>query len=498
MKATLMIQKHWFILSGVGILLLLLPFFILSFFSWPSADDLSISFMVIKAGFWKYQVMMYESWTGRYTANFLEALNPLCWPWHAGYKFLPLVMLLGLFFSLYTLFRSIARETYTRKESILATLVLFALILNLFPGISEGIYWMTGAVEYLLASIFSMFCVALLIRKENMHKRSIGHVLHFIIPALLLVLIAGLNEISLLLMLELLSIWIVCKYKLKKVWDVSILGSLMILVGAGIFEISAPGNYTRMAVMSDSFQTFTALKIASFSLLKIFGQCLQSPSFLLLSLLFFPLASRKPNEGSILDQISRLPLGLVLCVSILILFSMYLPQALAMGINPPLRVHGLVLIVMMWLWIINLYIGAQRISRKIGRTFSMPSWANAFLIAVILITTVADFSKEPSGPYHYRGNIARAWSDLSFRAIPYNTQQQQRLQQLRQNENNLSDTLRFKPLHNIPQTIHFIDLTEQPQHWINISYSQYYKTGPVALAEPSPSLPSAYPQNPRP
>ncbi len=474
-------RKHWFLLSCSALLLLILPFFILSFFTWPSADDLSISFMAIKAGFWNYQALMYNDWTGRYTANFLEALNPLCWNQAWGYRLIPLLLLVALFFSVHAMLSAFARENYSRKEITIGSLILFALILNLFPGISEGIYWMTGAVEYLLASILSMFTIAILIKLQHAQLARSARILRFIMIAVFLIMIAGLNEISSLLMLGLLIIWLVWTYSVKRKWDFKLTGLILILTGAIIAEMSAPGNFARMSVMSEPMNAGIAAGIVVSSFAKIIGICLQSASFLLLSILFIPFAARKPKEGSIAEIIASLSLIKVLLLSALIILCMYVPQALAMGINPPLRVHGLTLIVIIWLWFLILYIAIQSIQRKLIHPISIPSFVNAILVVAIVILTLTDFSKEPSGPYHYRSNIIRAWSDLGFRATPYEQQMQERLIRLQQKPVIAEDTIVFEPLRKIPTTIHFVDLTDQPSYWINVSYSEYYHCGAVQL-----------------
>src|SRR5688572_7805282 len=55
-------------------LAVLLPRVALAFFAFPSADDYCIVVETRQDGFWYMQVHSYLTWTGRYTAVFLESI----------------------------------------------------------------------------------------------------------------------------------------------------------------------------------------------------------------------------------------------------------------------------------------------------------------------------------------------------------------------------------------------------------------------------------------
>jgi hypothetical protein len=464
-----------------GILLLLSPFFILSLYSHPFADDYSISFMTIKSGFWQYQQMMFSSWTGRYTANFLEALNPLVFHKENLYGIVPLLMLTLLLFSLYSLLRKILRDYYPPVQIFVGSLIFFALILNLYPGISEGIYWMTGATEYLLANILTLFCFSLLAGISS--QSNIRKIVRTILVVVFAIMIAGLNEISALFLFEMLFLLLIYHYRTRSFISIPVLISLIFLVVATVIEISAPGNYDRMGNMSQPMNPLLAATIALSSFVKLCGILFQNPSFLLLSILFIPFAARKPEEDSLAARIAGLSPLKTSIISLLIILSLYVPQALAMGINPPLRVHGLIMVVFLWFWFVNLYILVQKFRRQRNIILYFPRWLVTVLAIAMLVLTLGDFYKEPAGAYQYRGNIIRAWTDLMYRAEPYEYQMQGRQRELMEHKGH-NDTLYLSPFRTVPKTVFFVDITAQPEHWINASVRAYYETGPVVLQGP--------------
>lgn len=462
---------------------LIIPFMVLSFFTFPSADDFSISFLAREAGFWNYQHLMYDTWTGRYAANFIEAINPLVWGWEWGYRLIPIIMMIMMVFSIYILLRFLIKYNFTRMEILAGTLIIFTLYLNIFPGISEGLYWMTGAIEYLFANILMMLLIPAFewIRVDGL--RFYQRLIFYLISVFLAFVICGLNEISILLLFEFIALRILWKYSLTRRIDLTATGLLLIVVGAGLIEVSAPGNFDRMSEFSGNFNFFATLSGSIKSVTKLVGIFLQNPPFLILTLLFIPYSVRKPIENTPLWHLSRLKPIWVLFISIFVIFSLYIPPFLGMGINPPLRVHALIALVFLWLWGINIYSLMQYIRRKGIDKIALPSWASYFLVIVAVILTLTDFNKIPSGPVYFRGNIVRAWSDLALRASNYNKQMNDRILFIDKVKENGMDTIEFCRLKDVPQTIYFIDISEDPAHWINYSFSRYYNTCPVRLAD---------------
>jgi hypothetical protein len=475
------IDKKIYVFTILLAVLILLPFVVLCFYTFPSADDFSSAFMVREAGFWDYQRLIYTNWTGRYTANILEALNPMIWGWEWGYKLVPLLMMGLLYFAFRAFSISISGNSYSKKDLSLASLVFFGIYLNIFPGISEGLYWMTGVIEYLLANILTLLMLAVLIKINGEFANRMKRMFMMLIAIILAIAIVGLNEISVLLIFEIVSLYLIFIYVFHRKMNLQGIGILLVIVGGAIFEVTAPGNFERMKQFDQNFSLLPALWGALKSLMKLAGIFIQNPPFLILSLLFLPLAMREPKEGSVLSEILRIKPWLLLIVSVLILYSLYLPSYLGMGINPPMRVHALIALVFIILWMINLFAGVQRLRIKGIKEINLPPWAVYFLIICVFIFVATDFVKEPAGAVHYRGNIARAWSDMIFRAPSYNKQMNSRIQEIETIQKSQSDIVYVNPIKDPPSTIFFVDMTDDTENWINFSVSKYYGCGPVAL-----------------
>jgi hypothetical protein len=473
-------------LTGI-IILLLLPFGILSFFTHPSSDDFCSAFMIRDSGFWNYQMVMYENWCGRYSAVFSEALNPLAWGCEWVYRLIPFILLVLLYGSFYAFTRAFFIENISKRERIAGSLIAFTLFLNIFPGISEGLYWLTGAKVYLLACILILFLISVCIKiryfKSSLSKR----IFYIAMIFLLAIIISGLSEIALLLIGELTLLYLIRNWRTNKKPDIAGILLLFTLTGALIFVLSAPGNFVRMGQFSQHLNIPLSLAGAAGSLIKLSGIFLQNPLFLILSILFLPFAMRKISSASPAQKFADLHPLPVAAISVLILFSLYIPGYLAMGINPPMRIHAFASLFFLLLWFVNLFVLMQFLRRRGITQLTIPGWLIVVLIACAFISTTTDFYKEPGGEVHYRGNIARAWSDLLFRAIPYEKQFMERNKTIETAKAEGKTKVELQGIKDIPSTIFFIDLTTASDYWINAGMEQYYKIDTIVLIKENES-----------
>jgi hypothetical protein len=100
----------------MGILISLVPYFILAFFSYPSTDDFAYATKVLDYGFWAGQIETYNTWSGRYFATLLLSFNPVAQKWIWGFPLLPIALLLGLWGSLWYALNSVLHGASTATD----------------------------------------------------------------------------------------------------------------------------------------------------------------------------------------------------------------------------------------------------------------------------------------------------------------------------------------------------------------------------------------------
>jgi hypothetical protein len=464
----------------VILILMTLPFFILAFFNHPSADDYCIASMIKNNSFWDYQKAIYNEWTGRYFANFTEALYSKNIDLVIATRIIPIFLLSSLLISIATFISVLSKGLLSRLKIALYSLILFVLYLNIFPSTSEGIYWITGATEYLFANILTLFFLSTVI-KLNITKKFTTKIFLTILAVILSFMTIGLNEINLCIIFSIIILAITYRLYFKQKFSYFNLIILLFVLIFCYLDISAPGNYLRAGEFSGKFGLLSSIRIAAISVIKLFGIHFQNPSFLLISVIFIPFAIYISTKFEIFKNAFRINPFVILVCSLLFIFMLYIPATFSMGINPPMRVHSTIAFVFMLLWFFNIIVFINQFKPSVVESISINKKLLSVLWIIIIITMMTDFYKEPGQQINFRGNICRAAYDVTFRACDYNKQMNERYINIYKAKQTCIKLIEFDELKNTPTTIFFIDVSPKKKHWINIWFSKYYGIDSVSL-----------------
>ena len=152
-------------LAVLLVLLVLLPFVVLCFYSHPGADDYSDAVQRRELGFWVMQRDLYLHLTGRlFTSVILTEASPLVLGLLDVYWLMPLLTLGLLLGSLYALLTVLMGACWTRATRLLAAAVVLALWLLQNPSVAESVYWFNGLAVYTVPTAVLVFWVAALVR----------------------------------------------------------------------------------------------------------------------------------------------------------------------------------------------------------------------------------------------------------------------------------------------------------------------------------------------
>lgn len=454
----------WIIL----LLVLIAPFFVLSFFVYPSADDYSIFNQVSHYGYWGFQKYMYMNWSGRYAAIIIGALNPMKSLFI--YRIIPVFLMALLFSSFLFLFRTLLKKYLNTTELLLFALIFFSLYLNTFPSTGEGIYWFPASAGYLLANALTLFFVAFvfqLIQKEKFPKYAC-----WLAALVLAFVVIGLNEISLVIICGFTFLIVIGSIFIHRKISFSLLSLFILTAVFAAFALFAPGNFYRMSLFSDSMNFSESLVNSFISLLKILGIHFQNPPFVLLSFLAIPLITGLIQKNSIRYRYLINPF-LLAVFSLLLLFVLYVPGFLGMGINPPMRVNALISLIFMMLWFMNLINLCNFLHRKKISVPAFPKVLTKIMLICTVVLALSDFHKEPGHGYYFRSNISRAYYDLFYKATAYREEIETRYEIIAKAKKAGISDLEIEPLHVVPQTIFFVDIKTDTANWINHNYAQY-------------------------
>ena len=475
MKKLLGEEYFWIIMLS----LLVLPFIAISFFDHPSADDYIISAVVRDNGFFAHYRQVYFEWSGRYFSTLLECFNPLVYGWFFGYKLIPILLIVLFYIGIFRLFKSIFGEELSSIKIHLISLILLLLYFNNIPSTAECIYWMDGSLEYFTGIILSLFFFALLIKQWYSEKIKASSYLFLVI---LIAMIVGTNEISMLLLDEILFIIVLKEILNKRKLNKCLITSIIAAITATIFEITAPGNYSRMGGFNGNSNFIFSMQQCFIAFLKIAGSFIKDPGLLITSLIFVAFLPLLKNN-KIFREITKANPFIVLPLSVLVLSSLYFPAVFATGMNPALRVHNVVAFGFIFAFFFNIAVIHAYLMRKNKiEQIDVPSYLVKILAVAALVLTVSEFTKEPGKEIICEGNIFRAGYDLIFNVRTYSNELNAQEEQMQTSVAERKKYIEIASLTKVPQSIYFIDISNKADNWVNISTSKYFKLDSVKLS----------------
>jgi hypothetical protein len=256
----------------------LFPFLLLSFFNVMTADDFLLYTICRDRGFLSTQSYIYHGWTGRYTATFLgSVLIEMGLPkWY----FLHTWLLLGgtwsaLLFVLTTVNTMVMKRLYKPGILTLGASVLLLLFLYVQAEISTGLYWFSSAITYQPAFILFLFLVGCLIRRYYTRLRR-----YDVLITLLIILIAGCNEIAAVFLTFLLLMLLTGYYYRTRSVGRPLLFYLLVAIAVDLLIVTSSGLFTaRYKEMGSNGGYISIFPIVLFRACSVFYAIFKVPLF---------------------------------------------------------------------------------------------------------------------------------------------------------------------------------------------------------------------------
>ena len=433
----------------LGLLILIFPFFGLTFYVQPQCDDFFFAMKLNSEGAFAFVKEMYLNWSGRYFSMFLGALDP----WKTESKILLRIVLFSfqllLISSLYFFLKSITTKNKRKKTILIFTLVFYTIFINTIPDILSLLYWYPSVSAYTIG--ISMFLLFLSFSALN-YQNSVSNVKYVLLNSLLSILIIGTNELFIIPLGFASTLIIFIKYNNKKLYkiDLTILATIIIFA---LIMVLAPGNYKRMTWYNEPISLFDAYFLSIKSLFYIVAYYLQNPSFVLSSILLFIVAPKISNSLSILKiDISKSIFISSTTISVAFLSIILFPATYSLKCVPSFRVMDVLSFYFVFLWAINIYLFAHYLSSNFKIHF--PVIINKALIVFILLSIlssafITDKYKLKEGKrdaVFFQGNILEAYYTLVFEASTFDKEMDKRYKIFEKAKNNNIRTVRFKAL----------------------------------------------------
>jgi hypothetical protein len=248
------IKAHYKVIS-IGILLLsLIPFVWLSFYSRPCSDDYNFSidmirmmeqgnasvFSVLKTAF-QTDMSFYRSWNGLYVSGFLQAMQPGAYLGERNYYTGTLVLMLWMFFGTHYFVKTLFK-VFEIDHSVMATTVfMYAFFIHGMINTAQGLYWFCGAYDYIPFIFLTMMISALIMRYAYSEGKGIFYI---VLSVILSFINSGGNHITAfvnILILAVLTFFLI--WKKKKYGSIA---TLITAIGGFLLVVFAPGTRVRM------------------------------------------------------------------------------------------------------------------------------------------------------------------------------------------------------------------------------------------------------------
>ena len=227
------------------------------------ADDFCSAAVQNKYGFWGAQKFSWNTWSGRYSFNFMLHVFESLGEWVV--KIIPLIIYLGLFLGILPIFLIVFNDNkYKFQKSVLLANFLIVVILINAPNVVQSFYWQVGALVYSMPFIFfNLFLTSIYLEGKNFFKNR-GRLYPFLFPFLLTLIGSGFVETFAVAQAAFIALMIVGSFiikfprrtRIRKVLFAGLLGSVTSLV---IMAMS-PGVQARQTTVAQAENLMFLLK----------------------------------------------------------------------------------------------------------------------------------------------------------------------------------------------------------------------------------------------
>jgi hypothetical protein len=383
--ASTVTKKLW----AVALLLCLAPFLFISLYTHPFYDDYCHAAQTLKFGVLGAVRHMYATWNGKYFSTLLLSLHPTARGSLTLYRIVAPALILLSFAAVYLLVSVLLKGSVAAVDKLIAAAFFTALYLNQMPEVTEGYYWLPGALTYLPGAILTtvFFALALKLFESVGRKR----LLYYLLCCLLVAAIAGASEtmmvIFFLLMLSITVKTFVARDQSRWVW----LSFLLLTTVCGLVVALAPGNSYRSKMVTGQHRFFYSLLMSGAQEARFLLKWFTNPAFILGTILFIPAACALSESNTLLKRHFNFHPLVALLLLLAIVFLGFFPAYWATGLLGQHRTVNLVFFLFLLGWFLNLLMWTSYLRGKFNwRVASLPRYVYVICLLSIplcLLTT---------------------------------------------------------------------------------------------------------------
>lgn len=448
----------------------LLPLLVLSYYNHPSpADDYCYIDTVFKFGWLEAMNYYYSGWTGRYFGIFLNHSNPLLFHSIAGFKVLPVILLIGQIYALYALFRHLTPTLSRLAHLGFAGIVFFLYILQI-ASIAEAYYWMAAFVTYTIPNIFTLLLIVLVLRWYRQDTQP-AKIVYGVLSGFLIFAVIGSSETNLLVMLLLIGAWWAYRILFHQKMDAFMIAMLVVTAASCYLFFTSPGNAARIGGNPLSGNIVFSVTSSFKELARLSFTWITKTPIILFSFAWLVVLSRL-SVGA--RNYFSVPVWFAVLLFIGILSAQLFPSYYGIGIVT-MRVINCVYFFFLigWFYVIGvLYHYLQKNIKFVG-TFHLSILQYGILNVILILAISFSFYKST--------NVRMVYTDwLKGKAAAFDRENYERYALL---QNSRESVISIPAIKARPLSLFVEDIKPDTKHWWNKCMAGYFGKEVIILEE---------------
>ena len=437
----------------------LLPYLYLSFFAHPIADDLIYAHKGSTQPLIDALLQEYRYWSGRYAAMLLGYNNPINKSLIL-YQLIPIGLITLITAGAFILFKSfLIGHNIERLQLGIMSLLFTLTFIGQLPIISEGIYWYSGAMGYIFPIILTLLYFSLIYKYLN-GVWFLNRYIHLFGIIALQFFIMGFNEVHMLLMLLFQFVLAIIELKNKeKGIGVFLLLSGMVFSSIMVFS---PGNLGRSSHFYNNHDLINSGLSSLLQTIRFSTSWISSAPVLLLSILYIPFHFKLAKTSALFQKSFYLKPYISLLLLMSTIFIASFAPYWSTGILGQHRTLNTAWFFFMLLWFINLTVWCNHFKSTLG-TFTIPLKFQYILYGLIWGTLTFTNNGYGASIDIFNGTAQQFDKLMSERYI------------IMEKAKTSDDTdIYFRTIADPPRTIFVLDISKNPNHWVNTTYPLYF------------------------
>ncbi len=459
-------------------LAVLLVFILLGQYAQPSSDDFCMASGVNDNGLITHLWNHYLEWSGRYTGNALYAAYPLVTDLFDGYKYIPAIVIVALFLAMAFFLSTVFNTAIYARPVLLASLCFVCVYLLGMMSPASGLYWMAGAFTYQTANVLFLVTLGLMIRLSERQKNSGKYFMLFSVLLMVVVIAIGANETGMLAITAVVLSGVLVHIRSGRaiLWPwMAILAVTLVCFDIVYFS---PGNAIRAADFPLRHDLWRSID-GSFSVgIKILWIWVSNPVLIISSLLAPYAIIRLLQFSGRSFAVSGPHIAVLLVCTFTMPVVLQFPAWWAMGGWPPARTVDAIYFLFLVSWFVTLGAITIRYLYAGESSAMMQPYHPYAAVAVLALSALFSFAVVESKAFKL------AKTDLFQLARPYHDYLVQRYEQIGQalaKEQHYLVVADYQQEY--PRTIFFNDIMQDPDHWRNVCYADYFGIEKIRRAQ---------------